>query len=76
MTVKMDSCFSLLINHDKRLFQTLETAFLQDKENKKQKCGDFPGRPVVKAVCFHCRGGGEEQVQSLLRELRSHHVAK
>ena len=32
---------------------------------------DFPGCPVVKTVCFQCRGA---QVQSLVRELRSHMV--
>jgi len=33
------------------------------------KIRDFPGGPVAKNLHFHCRGA---QVQSLVRELRSH----
>ena len=32
-------------------------------------CGDFPGGPVVRTLCFHCRGA---RVRSLVGELRSH----
>ena len=31
--------------------------------------GDLPGSPVVKTLCFHCRGA---RVRSLVGELRSH----
>ena len=31
--------------------------------------GDFPGGPVIKSPCFHCRG---TWVLSLVGELRSH----
>ena len=41
------------------------------KIEKKKKEMDFPGCPVVKTVYFQCRGA---QVQSLVRELRSHMV--
>ena len=35
----------------------------------KRTCRDFPGDPVVKTLCFSCRGAW---VQSLVQKLRSH----
>ena len=35
----------------------------------KRTCRDFPGGPVVKTLCFSCRGAW---VQSLVQKLRSH----
>ena len=36
---------------------------------KNSRIWDFPGGLVIKTLHFHCRG---KQVQSLIRELRSH----
>ena len=36
------------------------------------KHGEFPGEPVVRTLCFHCRGPGFNRVQPLVGELRFH----
>ena len=35
-------------------------------------CGDFPGDPVVKTLCFHSWGHGFDPWWTLARELKSH----
>ena len=37
-------------------------------QTKISALGDYPGGPVVKIPCFHCRGAG----LTLIREVRSH----
>ena len=43
--------------------------YLPVSEKKVKNNGGFPGGPVVKTLCFQCRG---TQIQSLVEELRSH----
>jgi len=51
------------LNHFARqkLIQGCKSATIKKEgEKKKKKEGDFPAHPVVKTLCFHCRGHGFE----------------
>ena len=42
----------------KKINNIMKNTQIKDKTNKKQIVRDFPGGPVVKNLCFHCRGQG------------------
>ena len=48
-------CVSVYLNHfaQQKLIQRWKSATIKEE-------GDFPAYPVVKTLCFHCRGHGFE----------------